>query len=206
MGVANALYDFEFTPNKIAYTGVSNSTSRLSNSVRYDTPSFGGISGAVSVSMDETAAVKNDITALNVRYRSGKLDVGFAYQDQKNTTVANDREYNVLAAAYDFGVARASAQLQNSKQATGLKDNEYVFGVVVPVASNVDVSLAYSNSKGKLNGATTSKGTAFSFGGTYSLSKRTRLYGAYLTGDVENAAGVKTADRTLYAVGVRHDF
>lgn len=207
MGVVNALYDSEFTPNKIAYTGVGNSTSRLNNSVRYDTPSFGGISGAVSYSPDETAGVKNDITALNLRYRNGPLDVGFAYQDQKNAAVANDREYSVLAAAYNFGVARVSAQYQNSKQANGLKDNEYVLGVVVPLADNIDVSLAYADSKGKLNGATTSKGTAYSFGGTYALSKRTRLYGAYLTGDVENAVtGAKTAERTLYAVGVRHDF
>jgi predicted porin len=64
LGVSNALYDSEFTPNKIAYTGVSNSTSRLKDSVRYDTPNFGGISGAVSYSMDETAGVKNDITRL----------------------------------------------------------------------------------------------------------------------------------------------
>jgi predicted porin len=206
MGVSNALYDSEFTPNKIAYTGVGNSTSRLSNSVRYDTPSLGGISGAVSFNFDETAGVKNDITALNLRYRAGKLDVGFAYQDQKNTVAASDREYSVLSAAYNLGVARVSAQYQNSKQANGLKDNEYVLGVLVPLGTNIDVSLAYADSKGKLNGATTSKGTAFSFGGTYSLSKRTRLYGAYLTGDVENARGVKTADRTLYAVGVRHDF
>lgn len=206
MGVSNALYDSEFTPNKIAYTGVGNSTSRLNNSVRYDTPNFGGISAAVSYSLDETAGVKNDITALNLRYRAGKLDVGFAYQDQKNAVVTSDREYNVLAAAYDFGAARVSAQYQSSKQSNGLKDNEYVFGVVVPVATNIDVSLAYSNSKGKLNGTTTSKGTAYSFGGTYALSKRTRLYGAYLSGDVENGAGVTTADRTLYAVGVRHDF
>lgn len=41
---------------------------------------------------------------------------------------------------------------------------------------------------------------------TYALSKRTRLYGAYLDGDVENGAGVTTTDRRLYSVGVRHDF
>jgi hypothetical protein len=35
-----------------------------------------------------------------------------------------------------------SAQFQNSKQATGLKDNRFVPGVLVPVATNTDVSLA----------------------------------------------------------------
>jgi len=206
MGVANALYDSEFTPNKIAYTGVSNSTSRLANSVRYDTPNFGGFSGAVSYGLDETAGVDNDITAFNVRYRSGPLDVGFAYQEQSNAAIASDREFNVLSAGYNFGVARVSAQLQNSKQANGVKDTEYVLGVAVPVGQAFDVSFAYSGSKAKTNGATSAKGSAFSFGGTYAMSKRTRLYAAYLDGDVENGAGVTTTDRKLYAVGVRHDF
>jgi predicted porin len=207
LGNINALYDSEFTPNKIAYTaGATNSTSRLINSVRYDTPNFGGISGGVSYSMDENAAVKNDITALNLRYRSGPLDVGYAYQDQKNTSAASDRQYNVLSAKYDFGIASVSGQFQDVKQSNGRKDTEYMVGVQVPVAPNADVSLGYANSKGKLNGATDAKGSAYSFGGTYSLSKRTRVYGAYLTGDVKNASGVKTTDRTLYAVGVRHDF
>lgn len=206
MGVSNALYDSEFTPNKIAYTGVGNSTSRLSNSVRYDTPSIGGFSGAVSYGLDETAGVDNDITALNLRYRAGALDVGFAYQDQSNAAAASDREYNVLAASYNLGMARVSAQLQNSKQANGVKDTEYVLGVAVPLGDAFDVSAAYSGSKAKTNGVTSAKGSAFSFGGTYAMSKRTRLYAAYLDGDVENGAGVTTTDRRLYAVGVRHDF
>jgi predicted porin len=206
MGVSNALYDSEFTPNKIAYTGVANSSSRLSNSVRYDTPSFGGFSGAVSYGLDETAGVDNNITALNLRYRNGPLDVGFGYQEQSNAVLASDREYNVLAATYNFGMARVSAQLQNSKQANGLDDTEYVLGVAVPITSAIDVSLAYSGSKAELNGVTSSEGSAFSLGGTYALSKRTRLYAAYLDGDVENGAGVTTTERRLYAVGVRHDF
>lgn len=50
------------------------------------------------------------------------------------------------------------------------------------------------------------KASGLAAGVTYALSKRTRLYGALLDGDVENGAGVTTTDRRLYSVGVRHDF
>lgn len=95
----------------------------------------------LTFNFEETAGVKNDITALNLCYRAGKLDVGFAHQDQKNTVAASDCGHSVLSAAYNLGVAHVSAQFQNSKQATGLKDNRFVPGVLVPVATNTDVSL-----------------------------------------------------------------
>ena len=50
------------------------------------------------------------------------------------------------------------------------------------------------------------EGQAFAVGGTYSLSKRTRLYAGFLDGEVENGAGTVTTDRRLFALGVRHDF
>ncbi|WP_291014244.1 porin [Hydrogenophaga sp.] len=206
LGNSNNLYDSEFTPVKIAYAGVSNFSSRPNNQIRYDTPSLAGFSAGVSVSFDETASVNNDLTALSLRYRAGKLDVGVGYQDQKNAVAASDREYTVLAAAYNFGVVRVSGQVHNAKQGNGVKDSDYAFGVAVPIGS-FDVSAGYAASTTKTNGIETADGSAFAFGATYSLSKRTRLYGGYLTGKVKNTStGATTTDRTLYSMGVRHDF
>ncbi|MBX3610852.1 MAG: porin [Hydrogenophaga sp.] len=211
LGNVYNLYDSEFTASKIAYAvgtngGVNNFTSRPTNQVRYDTPSFGGFSAGVSYAFDETAGVSNDLTAFNLRYRAGQLDAGFAYQEQSNsTTPASDLKYSVVSAGYDFGAFRLSGQYQNAKNGAGLKDNEFAFGATVPFGA-FDVSAGYAYGKSKLNGATSAKGSAFSFGGTYAMSKRTRLYAAYLTGDVENGAGTKVTDRSRYAVGVRHDF
>ena len=103
----------------------------------------------------------------------------------------------------------ALGELDTSNQggSNGAKANGYTIGVNVPVG-NLDFSVGYAYSKAENTaGATTAKGSALSAGVTYALSKRTRLYGAYLDGDVENATtGAKTFERKFYAVGVRHDF
>ena len=216
MGVSNNLYDSEFTPTKIAYlsgavgtaSGVSDFSSRLSNSIRYDTPSFGGFSAGLSYAFDENVApatANSEVTALNLRYRAGPLDVGLGYQDQKNATATLDRNFTVLAAAYNFGVVRVSGQYQITDQSNGLEDRDYSFGVTVPLGK-FDVSAGYAQGKSELNGVKTGEGKAFALGATYALSKRTKLYGGLLDGDVENGAGATARERRLYAVGVRHDF
>jgi predicted porin len=66
--------------------------------------------------------------------------------------------------------------------------------------------VAYAYNKSENAGVDSAKSKGLSLGATYSMSKRTRLYAAYLTGDAENGAGTEIAERRLYAVGVRHDF
>lgn len=203
LSVSSNLWDSEFTPTKIAYTaGVADYSSRGSNQIRYESPSFGGFSFGASHALDEDATVKADTTAFNLRYRAGNMDLGVGYQDQK----ASNREYTTVAGAYNFGVARLSAGYNRAEVKNGAKANGYTVGVNVPVG-NLDFSLGYAYSKAENTaGATTAKGSALSAGVTYAFSKRTRVYGAYLDGDVENGAGVTTTDRRMYSVGVRHDF
>ncbi len=206
MGVANNLFDSEFTPVKIAYAGVANFSSRPENQIRYETPSLSGFSAGFSYALDEAAGVNNDVSAFNLRYRAGPLDVGVAFQDQKNVAAASDREYTVLSAGYDFGVVRASLQVHNAKQRSGLKDSDYAIGVAMPLGA-FTLSAGYASSTTKTNGLKTADGEAFALGATYALSKRTSLYGAYLDGDVKNpSTGATTLDRKLYSVGVVHNF
>ena len=203
LSISSNLWDSEFTPTKIAYTaGVADYSSRASNQIRYESPSFGGFSLGASYGLDEDATVKADTTAFNLRYKAGNLDVGFGYQDQK----ANNRKYSTIGAAYNFGVARLSAGFNRAEIRNGNEADGFAIGVNVPVGA-LDFSVGYAYSKAENTaGATAAKGTALSAGVTYAMSKRTRLYGAFLDGEVENGAGVKTLDRRMYSVGVRHDF
>jgi predicted porin len=208
IAVSSNLWDSEFTPTKIAYTaGVPDYSSRASNQIRYESPSFGGFTVGVGFGLDEAAdPVKRDVLAYNLRYRAGALDVGFGYQEQKHESVpATDREYTAFSGAYDFGVARLSAGYNRAENGAGLKDNEFSVGVNVPVGS-LDFSLGYARSKAEAAGVTTAKGSGFGAGVTYTLSKRTKVYGAVLDGEVENGAGVVTTERRLYSAGIRHDF
>ncbi|MCW5654411.1 porin [Hydrogenophaga sp.] len=202
ISVSSNLWDSEFSPTKIAYTaGVADYSSRASNQIRYESPSFGGFTVGVGYGLDEDATVKADVVSYNLRYRNGPLDVGIGFQDQKG----NNREYTAISGAYDFGVARVSAGYNRAEITNGAKADGYSIGVNVPMG-NLDFSVGYAYSKAKAAGATTAKGSALAAGVTYALSKRTRLYGALLDGNVENGAGVTTTDRRLYSVGVRHDF
>lgn len=203
----NISADSEFNAAKEAYrSGLASFVARPTNQIRYDTPNFGGFSAGLTYAFDENVAGTPEITALAARYRVGKLDIGAAYQDEDQTLNANDRQHRTLGGTYDFGAFRVSAQYQNVKAGDNRKDNEFSLGVSAPVGP-VELSAGYARSKAKnAAGATSAKGSAFALAATYALSKRTRLYGGYLDGDIENAAGVSTRDYRLYAMGIRHDF
>jgi predicted porin len=214
ISVSSNLWDSEFSPTKIAYVNsvggvavahVADYSSRASNQIRYESPSFGGFTAGVSYGFDEQAApVKRDVTAFNLRYRAGGLDAGIGYQEQDNEVAASKREYTTIAGAYNFGMFRVSGGYNKAEQGT-LESTGYTIGANMPVDA-WDFSVGYATNKSELAGVTSAKSSGFSAGATYSLSKRTRVYAAFLNGKAENAAGTKIADRKLYAVGVRHDF
>jgi predicted porin len=187
---------------------------RANNQIRYESPNFGGVTFGFSKGLDETANVGNDVTAYNIRYRAGDLDIGAAHQSNAITTPSTnavlvpDIRFNTVAAAYNFGSFRVSGGWNQAKQknvAAPIKSNTHTLGVNVPVDA-FDFSVGYSTAKAKQAGTTFEKGSAFSAGVTYSLSKRTRAYAALTNGDIKNAAGNKLRQRDIYALGLIHTF
>jgi len=192
--------------------GLADYGDRANNQIRYESPSFSGFTFGASYGFGEaTKPAKADVTAFNLRYKAGALDIGYAFQENKAisaTLVDTTNQYNTLAAAYNFGAFRVSGGWNQVKRdvAGGVKANAYTIGVNVPVNA-FDFSVGYSTAKAKQNGATFEKGSAFSAGVTYALSKRTRAYAALTNGDVENGVtGAKLRQRDIYAVGVIHTF
>ena len=189
--------------------GIGDYGDRASNQIRYESPSFGGVSFGLSHGFDETANVSDDVTAFNIRYKAGNLDIGAAYQEnaQQNAlgALGSTNKYSTVAGAYNFGAFRVSGGWNQAKTSTNLKANTYTVAANAPVGA-WDFSLGYSTGKSKLNGNTTQKGDALSAGVVYNMSKRTRLYGLLTNGDIENAAGTKLRQRDIYAVGVAHVF
>ena len=130
------------------------------------------------VEQAETANVSDDVSAFNIRYKAGNLDIGAAYQEnaQQNAlgALGSTNEYSTVAGAYNFGAFRVSGGWNQAKTSTNLKANSYTIGANAPVGA-WDFSLGYSTGKSKLNGNTTQKGDALSAGVVYNMSKRTRL-------------------------------
>jgi len=175
-------------------------SSRPNSQLRYDSPKFGGFSAGVTYAFEQTAGKGDTVLAYRLGYQAGNLEVALGHQNEKTKN-----RYTTLGGAYNFGAFAVSAgyNVRDGAVAGSGDDNEYNIGVEVPLGA-VKLSAGYATSKTK-NVAQTSKSSGFGFGGTYTLSKRTRLYAGYTKVD-EKMAGKVTGKDNIFAVGVRHDF
>ncbi len=202
------------------------------NTVKFQSNSYSGFSGAFSYSFGEDKADGQDASdtlSLNVQYANGPVAVGFAHQKSKNeltavpgifltasglagmpipdtfTAEGESTSYNLLTGSYDFGVAKLVGSINRAKFEE-YKANEYQIGVDVPLASNLVLSAGYANSKIKADGVEAGKTRGFSAAVAYNLSKRTTAYAALNSTKATSDALELDVKATVYAVGVKHAF
>ena len=214
---ANNVLDTDFTPVGAVYGfgQVGDYASRTNNTIKYASPSFGGVSGALTYALGEnktsvatatqTVAASSSVAG-HVKYVNGPLGVFVGFQNEKTKTPApNDTtKFASIGANYDLGVVRLSAGFQNAKLSTA-KDNEFHFGVAVPFGP-VTASLGFASTKGKVGSVDGDKGTGFGITANYELSKRTAAYVGAKSVKEETSGGANITKSSLFAVGVRHRF
>lgn len=223
-GATNNVWDSNFsTTGTVWKTGVPDYSNRISNSVRYDTPNFGGISGAVAYGFgenDNSGTNLGDATdnmSVHIKYAAGPLLVGVAYQLEKqaqtNPAVNQDENKYLLAgASYDLGMAKLVGSYNRAENDTR-SDDEWQAGVSVPFGA-FTVAAGYSQSTSEGSGLADLDGKGYTLVGTYDLSKRTSLYAGYKYAEVESYSaaaaavngGISSTEASQYAVGVRHTF
>ena len=194
-------------------------TDKVSNAIAYMSPNFNGFSGSVALSLGENKTATVDAsqhTSLQVRYANGPLLVGYGYQKEEAQNSAftgiDSKAFNLLAASYDFGVAKLVGNYQSAKseKAVGGKQGDekgYTLGVSAPVASNVNVFACYAHAKYDAVTGTDYKSTGYTLAANYVLSKRTDLYAGYKVFDKKNdSTGADLGKNKTFAVGVRHAF
>lgn len=204
-GASNAVFDSALSPMNYVFasTGYSGNPG---NTIYYATPTMGGFSAAVSYSLDENVAGAAKVASLQVSYGAGPLNAHLGYQVEDAGTSA-DTKFLRLGASYDFGVATAKAtygKVDNVGGVSGSDATDYQLGVDFPVSAALTVSASYAQSDDSNVGfEQTRKG--FGIGATYTLSKRTFLYGGY---EADTATNNAAADdkHSLFAVGVQHRF
>lgn len=216
-GATNNVLDTNVaTTGTVWGTGLKDYSNRVANSIRYDSPAFGGISGAVVLGLGENKEVAPNVgsatnnISLHVKYAAGPLLVGYAHQEEKLTqavitTAQVTNKYDLIGGSYDFGVAKLTGSYNKAKDGAR-DDKEYQLGVNVPVGASAAVLLGYSKAASTMTGAKDLNGKGYTIAGYYSLSKRTTLYAAYLATEVESGAAISTAKATTLAAGVRHTF
>jgi predicted porin len=189
-----------------------------SNSIRYVTPSFGGLTANLHYQFGEVAGDngKNNV-GMNLLYFNGPLSLTAFYHRVKvnnplaapvgivqvSPTGVNAARQTAwyLGGAYDLKVAKLFATYDRTKHDIDQEDKTWSLGTSVP-AGNGKILAAWAQTKrtGAAVGADQKRDTA-SVGYDYDLSKRTDLY-AILMSDK-----IRSLDRgNSFGVGIRHRF
>jgi predicted porin len=211
-GVTTPGFDSALSPSMNVWksTGYND---KPNNTVYYASPSFSGVSGAASYSLGED---KNTIVggnkagrtaSFNVKYAGGPVYAGLAYQTEKAAGSAPSVKFTRLNASYDLGMVKLLAGYGRvSDKLAGLDGNkttDWQIGADVPVTSALTLSGGYAHSKD--NDSINTKRTGLGLAASYSLSKRTSVYGGVQAAKTKNDTGASLKS-DLYAVGVRHAF
>jgi len=199
---------------------------RADNVVQYQTPTMGGVTGAVQWAPDETTADRFFGTRLT--YGAGPLYVGLTHEWNKSrTTGASTNKSTTLSANYNFGSFKLLGGIQRNNNLTTTSVNGAASGV-----SNLTVTGATTFTMNRTEGLTAGvevpMGTATLLGANYSrvtykaatgaeatlgkvalgarygLSKNTFLYSSlsFATGDLKD----RISQKTVAQVGLRTAF
>lgn len=200
----NAFGDsFGYSPSIRHYftSGTVTGDSGWSDSVLYNSPSFGGFKFGLAAATKESAGGTSNggNWSVDLGYSGGPLAAALVVQDVKKdgtTPLADTRTWQ-LSGSYDFGVAKTFAQVGKvDNRTTAMTWRLSSIGARVPVGAGAVLA-----QWGRLAPETGAGRNTLSLGYSHSLSKRTELY---VVGMRDKLDGLSAG--SSYSVGVRHRF
>ena len=207
---------------KIAGTLAGNTARRTDNAVTYILPKLvDGLSAQLQYSTKLSGGeVANDDSGehygLSVQYTAGGFGAGLGYVNAKNSADGSDKLKGLLVyGSYNFGVAKLTGYYNRDTDSTEAEKSKlYGVRVDVPVNNNFAVQASLSKSQDNTLAANTDDddATIMALKGTYSLSKRTAVYGLFtnVSNGKDSSVGIVSTptDKTSrgLAVGVVHKF
>ena len=216
----NAFGDsFGFSPSIRQYYNLPSGTplvgdSGWNNAIGYTTPRLGGFTATVQVAAGEGAATaKGRNIGGNVLYFGGPLSLSAAWQNvQAQGTLGRaisafpgfvDQTAYQFGGAYDLGFMKAFGQygVIKTDATSDVKVTNMQAGVTVPLGAG-KLMASYGKSELDVVSPLADKvSKILTLGYSYSLSKRTELYGVYMS---DKYTGLSSG--TTMAAGVRHTF
>lgn len=203
--------------NALGSNIVAATPARVSNSINYKSPNFGGLTLNAVYGFNEVNQDNNrqagDLAAIGADYANGPLAIGLVYSQVKqdanaivtekifDATADETKKEAYLGAAYDFGMFKLMGSYQIIRDATFEEDNNKVWqvGSVVPVSSAGKVHLSYGRTDANTDD---SDASAWSLLYSHSLSKRTTAYVGYTQVDNDDATNISVlAKRTNETTG-----
>lgn len=206
---------------KIVGTLAGDGARRTDNAITYILPQLAeGLTAQLQYSTKLSGnEAANDDTGkhygLSVQYAANGFGAGLGYVNAKLNAPGTSKAKGVLVyGSYDFGVAKVTGYY-NRDSVTGASEDLKLYGVRVDVPVSDKLALQASLSQAK--DTTTSAGVdddakIIALKGTYSLSKRTSVYGLLtnVSNDIGSSLGIVAtpADKTSrgLALGVVHRF
>ena len=168
-----------------------------SDSVKYASPSFGGLSFTGHVAAGENTGGRN--VGLSALYFGGPFAGGFAWQKVEKGVGA----FNPDTTAWQLGGSFNMAPVKFYAQ-YGSSDNKTINNTTKVIGLGADYALGAGKLMVQWNKQSPDVGAdlkTLSFGYDHNLSKRTDVYAVYMN---EKQTGLSTGNS--YAVGVRHRF
>ena len=156
---------------------------------------------------------------IGLQYKAGAFGAGLGYSYAKANAAGTTKDKAVVAyASYDFGAAKLTGYI-NQDSTTGAAEDLRLYGVRVdvPVTKEFALQASVSQVKDQTKAAgLEDDATIVALKGTYSLSKRTAVYGLFTTVSNDDNVGLKVGSSAPMltngksargiAVGVRHAF
>jgi len=178
-------------------------SARSSNTIGYKTPSLGGLTANVAVSLSESSGQGRN-TGFNVEYAAGPIYAGLGFE-KINDGASDGRGVTNFALHYNLGFVKPMFYYAKSKSgALGADDNKvYLLSASAPLGNGL-LKVGFSKISFE-NGAETGH-KKLGLGYNYNLSKRTNLYADMGSATGRAANGTKGERNTAYAFGVRHTF
>jgi predicted porin len=206
-----------FYGSNLSAFGTNRLTRRLANSVNYKSNAMAGFTlNAAYSGGEKTVDPSGDLMGVSLEYKNGGLYLGAGYHAFERLATGDDKE-TAFGAGYSFGAFEVKGNYMVADQ-TGA-NNKY---------KNANLGASYADGPSKVflnfqqqkldNGA---KGNTVSVAYSYSLSKRTNVYGTYAqlrnngnavfainsaSTSVAPSATAFGADPSVLTLGLRHSF
>lgn len=197
---------------------------RQNNAIRYDTPNFGGFSGAAMYAFGENATATTSASSyagLSGAFSNGPVGVGLAYAELTNAAGNSTLKLADFGARYALGAITLKATYSQSEIDTINRKIE-VAGLGLDYALSAATTLTAAYYDMKLSGATSGQANQLLIIGKYALSKRTTAYATMTYAKADSVSALdksmsggmvantdptrENTDANRFAVGVRHIF
>ena len=203
------------------FGSMSSGKVRNNNSVRYDSPSFGGLTVAIAM-VNKTAADANPTTVvaaagavsdIGLFYANGPVAIGYSNYKVNGVGAAVDNTINAAYLNYDLGVAKLGFGYSTEKNgaaasatvASGATDSQATnFSVSMPMGA---ITLMANYGKKNDKAVANNDRTVTALGAKYDLSKRTSVYARMVNDKVDGTVAAVLAAKSSYTiVGLQHNF